>query len=521
MADIKRFNITGIASDVQIGSRGGRLKYDAENSRFDFVQSNDNILEDVRFGTVTAGTWQANTIESQYGGTGLDASTSTGVLQFEDGSATISNLDLSNTSYVTGILSVENGGTGSNTGSINTIGNISAAYFIGNGSQLTGITAVTSYTDANVITLLSTYGNAISSNANITTTANIEGNFFIGNGSALTGFVSKTANVDSVNGVSGVVILDTGDIAEGTNLYFSNARANSAIAAYDGNITTTGNIQGNFFIGNGSLLTGIAGGGSSYTDANVIALLGTYGNAISSNANITTTANIEGNFFIGNGSQLTGFVSKTANVNSVNGATGNVTLTTTDIVEGDNLYFSNARVNAFIQDNITTTDIDEGDNLYFSNARVNAFIQDNITTTDIDEGSNLYYTTSRANTAIDSRIVTAVENANVKLKKFAETVVNLGNVSGDISSNIDLGLGTIFTMTATGNITINSMANVSSGISATLIITQDGTGNRLLTSNWKFADSSKVLSTAANTTDIVSTVFAGNVYYATLSKGYA
>lgn len=301
MADIKNFNIVGIASDVQMGSRGGRLKYDSENGRFDFVQSNNTTLEDVRFGTVESGAWQADIIASQFGGTGMDASTSTGILQFVGGVASVTTVSLSNTSYVTGILSVENGGTGSNTGGLTTSANISAAFFIGNGSQLTGI---------------------------------------VGSGA-----------VDSVNGLTGTVTLDTDDIGEGN--------------------------------------------------------------------------------------------------------------------------------------------------------------------------ANLYYTTARANTAIDNYIVTAVENANVKLKQFAETVVALGNVSGDISSNIDLDLGTIFTMTATGNITINSMANAVPGVSATLIITQDGTGNRLLTSNWKYADAANVLSNAANTTDIVSALFAGNVYYATLSKGYA
>jgi len=327
MADIKNFNIVGIASGVQMGSRGGRLKYDSENGRFDFVQSNNTTLEDVRFGTVESGAWQADIIASQFGGTGMDASTSTGILQFVGGVASVTTVSLSNTSYVTGILSVENGGTGSNTGGLTTSANISAAFFIGNGSQLTGI---------------------------------------VGSGA-----------VDSVNGFTGAVTLDTDDIGEG-------------------------------------------------------------------NAN-----------------------------------------------------------------------------LYYSNARVNAFIQSSITTTDIDEGTNLYYTTTRANTAIDNRIVTAVESANVKLKRFSETVVALGNVSGDISSNINLNLGTIFTMTATGNITVNSMANAVPGVSATLIITQDGTGNRLLTSNWKYADAANVLSNAANTTDIVSALFAGNVYYATLSKGYA
>jgi hypothetical protein len=46
-----------------------------------------------------------------------------------------------------------------------------------------------------------------------------------------TGVISSTAAVDSVNGQTGVVVLDTDDVAEGTtNLYYTNARAQGAIS---------------------------------------------------------------------------------------------------------------------------------------------------------------------------------------------------------------------------------------------------------------------------------------------------
>lgn len=69
-------------------------------------------------------------------------------------------------------------------------------------------------------------------------------------------------------------------------------------------ITAVGNITGNYFIGNGSALTGLPEG---YGNANVAAYLPTYiGNLVSLTGNVTTTANVTGNFFIGNGSPLTG-----------------------------------------------------------------------------------------------------------------------------------------------------------------------------------------------------------------------
>ncbi len=69
--------------------------------------------------------------------------------------------------------------SGTNTGNIITSANVSGAYILGNGSQLTGLPAT--YTDANVVTLLSSFG----SNT-ISTTGNITGGNFVGNGSRLT-----------------------------------------------------------------------------------------------------------------------------------------------------------------------------------------------------------------------------------------------------------------------------------------------------------------------------------------------
>jgi hypothetical protein len=110
MADIKNFGIKGIAADVQMGKSGGRLVYDSGNSRFDLTQSDGSTLEDVRFGTVGAGTWQGTVIGSTYGGLGGDFSSSTGVLKISSGSVSAASIDL--TADVSGALPVANGGTG-------------------------------------------------------------------------------------------------------------------------------------------------------------------------------------------------------------------------------------------------------------------------------------------------------------------------------------------------------------------------------------------------------------------------
>ncbi len=92
---------------------------------------------------------------------------------------------------------------------VQAVGNITTnAYFIGDGSQLTGIPA--GYTNANVAAYLPTYtGNLVSMTGDVTTTGNVRGSYIIGDGSLLTGITSslppQTGNAGKylyTNGVS-------------------------------------------------------------------------------------------------------------------------------------------------------------------------------------------------------------------------------------------------------------------------------------------------------------------------------
>jgi hypothetical protein len=81
----------------------------------------------------------------------------------------------------------------------------------------------------------------------------------------------------------------------------------------------------------------------------------------------------------------------------------------------------------------------------------------------------------------------------------------------------------VITLTATGDITINTsgFSNAVAGRSMTIIITQDGTGSRLLTSDLKFAGGNKTLSTTAGAIDIINVFYDGTNFLASLVKGYA
>jgi hypothetical protein len=101
-----------------------------------------------------------------------------------------------------------------------------------------------------------------------------------------------------------------------------------------------------------------------------------------------------------------------AGVTSVNGLTGVVTLTTGNINEGTNLYYTSSRANSDFDSRLatkTTTNLAEGSNLYYTTARANSDFDTRLatkSTSNIAEGSNLYYTTARSNTDFDSRLAT-------------------------------------------------------------------------------------------------------------------
>jgi len=131
--------------------------------------------------------------------------------------------------------------------------------------------------------------------------------------------------------------------------------------------------------------------------------------------------------------------------------------------------------------------------------------------------------TVKGHTTANTMTVTgATTIEDVTLKAFQETVVALGNQSGDISSSLNVDNGTIYSVTATGGITINSLQNAVAGTSFTLIITQDAGGNHTLTagSDIKWAGGQKTLSTAGNAIDVISFFYDGTTYFASLGRGF-
>jgi hypothetical protein len=111
-------------------------------------------------------------------------------------------------------------------------------------------------------------------------------------------------------------------------------------------------------------------------------------------------------------------------------------------------------------------------------------------------------------------------NSNLRIKGLLEPIVDNGN-SGAATLTPNAANGTVQKYTLTGNITLSAFASPVAGQSITLILVQDATGSRILTSTMKFAGGSKTLSTTANSIDIMTVFYDGTNYYASLAKGFA
>jgi len=155
------------------------------------------------------------------------------------------------------------------------------------------ISFTATYGNSNVDNYLPTYtGNLISLTGPVTTTANITG------GNILTGgLISATGNITAN---TGSFFIGDGSLLTGIAASYGNANVVANLAALGTNpVSTTGNITGSYIFGNGSQLTGIVAV-SSYGNANVVANLA----ALGTNP-VSTTGNITGSYIFGNGSQLT------------------------------------------------------------------------------------------------------------------------------------------------------------------------------------------------------------------------
>lgn len=291
---------------------------------------------------------------------------------------------------------------------------------------------------------------------------------------------SGSGNVVSVNGQTGTVALTTANIPERGNLYFTNSRVISSLANADvtlanliikGNLTALGNtlfISANnliiddpmIYLASNNYTTDLVDIGftGDYYNGERRAHTGffrdsddkvwkLYDNLYHSLAFTVDTGNAWFRYANLQLNHLTGNVSGTVSLLTNH--------TTSNLVEGSNLYYTNARVaanvatlgyapNAYVNtrlltkanvSDLTTANITELTNLYFTNARVydnvitlgyttNAYVNTrlltkanvaDLTTDNVTELTNLYFTNTRAIAALTAGVGIVIESNGVIL----------------------------------------------------------------------------------------------------------
>ena len=161
--------------------------------------------------------------------------------------------------------------------------------------------------------------------------------------------------------------------------------------------------------------------------------------------------------------------------------TGNVTGTvssisnhsTSDLSEGTNLYYTDARFDTRLATKDTDNLSEGSSNLYYTTARFDSAFSGK-STSDLSEGTNLYYTSARANSDFDTRLATKdtgdlSEGTNLYYTDARAQAVSINNVVEDttpqLGGDLDLNSSDI---TGTGNINITGAITSSGNITGTL-----------------------------------------------------
>jgi len=327
-------------------------------------------------------------------------------------------------------------------GNIITSANISGAYILGNGSQLTGLPAT--YGNANVAANLAAFG----SNP-VSTTGNITAGYFAGNGSLLTNITAgnitgTVANATYALNSNAATFAGTVTTAAQPNI--TSVGILTAINT-SGNVSATGNITGNYFLGNGSQLTGLPVQPGTYGNANVAANLAAFANnPISTSGNITS-----GNLNVGIDAVITGNL-------TVNGTTTTVNSNTVTI----NDKFINVANNAAtaaqanggglgvgpVGGEYATLNYDSTANIWTTN--IGLSVTGNVTgSVFTGNGSGL---TALTGANVSGTVANATYALNANASTFAGTVTT--NAQPNITSvGILTAVNTSGNISATGNIT--------------------------------------------------------------------
>jgi hypothetical protein len=345
-------------------------------------------------------------------------------------------------------------------GTANISGNISGNYILGNAAFMTGIPA--SYGNANVADFLDSLGSNV-----IVTTGNITGGNLISTNAVYANIDVVVGNRANVSATKTRIVSDTdfsyiqtgnGTVGSTGNIVFSpysDPTQRVVINTSTGNLTATGNVSGNYILGNGAFLTGIA---ASYGNANVATFLASYG----SNT-ISTTGNITAGNLIGN-------ISITSNVT---GTSANV-----DIVAGSYTWSFNNAGNLVLPGNAFTVNYANGTAVTLGSG--SSYGDSNVTTLLSSLGSNAISSTANITTTGNISGGNIITGGQIQSSAFTG-----GNISWAANNRVDFqgaikvgGTGQILSPGGAASITLNNNgANIPVlGVTNTGVSTSTTTG---------------------------------------------
>ncbi len=276
-----------------------------------------------------------------------------------------------------------------------------------------------------------------------------------------------TARADSAFDAS-FALASTDSLSEGTNLYYTTARADSAARsamvavdaggdgsfAYDsatGKFTYTGPSATEV---RAHLSATDAGGDGSFSYNNSTGVLTYTGPSASE---VRSHFSAQGDLTYDSATGVFQFDVEQVYTKANFDSDFNIAIdsaSTSDLSEGTNLYYTTARFDTRLASK-TTADLTEGSNLYYTTVRVDSDFDASFalaSTDSLSEGTtNLYYTDARVNTAFDTRLATKntgdlAEGSNLYYTNArADARVNLqtgSNLNLSSKSTSDLSEGT-------------------------------------------------------------------------------
>ena len=286
---------------------------------------------------------------------------------------------------------------------------------------------------------------------------------------------AQVDTADALSELSG----DSDDITEGsTNVFFTNARADARIQ--------NAIVDSDTFAGASATNVPSAESTKAYVDAQVAAkdalgeLSGDTDDISEGSSNLYYTdervADKIGGIMSGSGNIVVTYD------DSADTIVVSESLTTTDITEGDNLYYTDARADGRVTAGFAakdTDDLSEGSsNLYFTNARADARIAA-ADTDDLSEGStNLYHTSERVADVVGAMVSSNTESGITVAYDDADNTLDFTvSIAGFDTADLTEGTNLYYT-TARANAAIEDYVSGGAGLtfSSGVLAIGDGDG---------------------------------------------